>query len=473
MTKGLPINRDHGSFRDPSGYVFRRNGSVFRAIDSASSKVLRELFESGIMNRLIQNGQVVASWFVEDSDVTASLENEHPGFENFLQHELIRPILYPMEWSLSMLADAGTLTLDLQIQLLEHGYSLKDATAYNIQFVNGRPIFIDLPSIERPARLDVWYALGQFGQMFTYPLLLSRHNGWDLRSYFLGELGGRDLVQVTRSLGPFSRWLPRNLLDVTLPGLLHGRFEQGKTNNGDYKHKNTKADAQLINLKRIRKKIRRLADGYRPRSSWTGYASQCNYDVQAFEDKKGMVARYLKMFGPQWVLDVGCNTGDFSYLAADLGSQTIAADQDHDAVEVLYRRLQSKPAKITPIVLDLCNPTPPIGYLNRERPSFLSRINVDCVLALALIHHLRVSGNLSLQAIRDLFVSLTKRYLILEFVPTNDSMFRRLAQLRLESFEDFTLSRCRDVFVELFDILCEETIPGTERTLLLLRKKAD
>src|SRR5262249_16453451 len=127
------------------------------------------------------------------------------------------------EWSVSMLADAALLTLELQRELLAAGLSLKDATAYNVQFRGSHPVFLDLASVERPARLDVWFALGQFAQMFTFPLLLFRHYGWDFRSYFLGSIGGRDVSQVARSLGRLGRWRPRALLDVGLPGLFHTR----------------------------------------------------------------------------------------------------------------------------------------------------------------------------------------------------------------------------------------------------------
>ena len=471
MSSGSLLGRDAGSFRDPTGYVFRRDERIFRAVDSTCAETLRTLFDSGNFNKLIDRGKIVPTSFVDDPSLLSKLGKEHPGYDNFLEHERISPVLYPSEWCVSMLADAGIVTLDLQIRLLKLGYSLKDATAYNILFSNGRPTFIDLPSIEPPARLDVWYALGQFGQMFTFPLLLSRHCGWDLRSYFLGELGGRDLVQVSRSLGRMSKWLPRNLLDVTLPSLLHGRFDKGGEAASHSVKKDTKADAQLANLRRIRNKVRKLAAGYRTQSNWSGYASQCNYDAEALENKKKLVSQYLEISEPERVLDIGCNTGDFSYLAAEHGAQTIAADADHDAVEVLYRRLRSEPANITPIVLDACNPTPATGYLNQERPSFFDRINVDCVLALAVIHHLRVSGNLSFAAIRDLFARLTERDLIIEFVPTDDSMFQRLTQLRHEDFDDVTLENFRAVFAETFDTIREEPIPGTIRTLTLLRKK--
>jgi hypothetical protein len=216
-------NRIAGSFRDPSGYVFARKDRIFRAIDEDCRQILGKLGESGLLSRLINEGALVQTAFVEEEALRSELADEHPGFHHFLEHEVLAPITYPHEWSISMLADAGVATLDLQMRLLEEGYSLKDATAYNLQFVDGRPKFIDVSSIERPRRLDLWLALGQFEQMFVFPLLLCRHLGWDIRSYFLANLGGRDVEQVARGFTRLQLLRPSLLLDVTLPVLL-GRW---------------------------------------------------------------------------------------------------------------------------------------------------------------------------------------------------------------------------------------------------------
>lgn len=461
-----------GSFRDPSGYVFKKNGAIFRAIDAGCQNILTDLRERGLLQKLLDKKLIVGTQFVEEPKLKSELAREHPGYENFLQHELISPISYPYEWSVSMLADAAIHTLDLQLKLLEAGVSLKDATAYNIQFVNGRPVFIDLSSFERPARLDVWFALGQFAQMFTFPLLLFRHHGWDFRSYFLGNINGRDVEQVAASLGPLERWMPRALFDVTLPAMIQRRAN-AKSGDGraalEKTNKNPKA--QIMNLQRLRGKLRKLATTYQPRGVWSDYTSTCSYDSDAEKAKKLLVKEFLELAKPARVLDMGCNTGDYSFLAAETGASVVAADGDQSAIEILYRRLQSRPAAISPMVIDLSTPSPAIGYRNLERPSFFERLDVDCVLALALIHHLHVSGNLSIPAIRDLFFDMTRDYLVLEFVPTDDVMFKKLLQFRVNLFRDLTLESCRKVLAEKFDVVSEAPIAGSPRTLWLLRKK--
>ncbi len=494
-----------GSFRDPSGHVFLRDGHVFRAVDDACHSTLRELDAAGLLGELVRDNRVVATEFINDPALAEALAAEHPGYRRFLRHERIEPVTYPYEWTVSMLADAGLLTLDVHMRLLEAGFSLKDATAYNVQFVRGRPVFIDVASIERPARLDMWFALGQFHRMFLYPLLLCRHAGWDLRSYFLASLDGRDVVRMAQSLSWLGLLRPGLLLDVTLPLLLH-RWAEGRRQSrlpqsgrrqsglpqcsslqaptagwaggkvgvraagpGDKPRGN--AAAQLFNLRRLRRKIARLAADYKPRGVWSQYTRNCVYDDKAEAAKKSLLEEFLRATQPWRVMDLGCNTGQYSRQAAACGAEVVAADADHDAVELLYRGLREQPAAIAPVVLDLGNPSPALGHMNRERPSFFERVRADCLLVLALLHHLLVAGNLPLAAVRDMLWELTARDLILEFVPREDPMFERLLRFRVDLFGGLTLEACRNVFLERFELLGEKPIADSGRTLLLLRKR--
>jgi SAM-dependent methyltransferase len=459
------------SFRDPAGYVFRRGHGIFRAISDACHEVLRALSESGALSKLIEDRRLVGTRWVGDPLLLEALKAEHPGYQHFLEHDVIPDITYPYEWSVSMLADAALHTLDLQAQLLQAGCSLKDGTAYNIQFTDGRPVFIDISSIERPARLDLWFALGQFEQFFFYPLVLCCRHGWDLRSYFLASLNGRTVEEVARAVGWMELLRPRSLLDITLPFILNRALNRkGKVNRSRLQKTSSNSQPQIVNLRRLRKKIEKLAANYRPKGVWSDYASTCSYNNDAESEKRALVKAFLERARPATVLDMGCNTGDYSYLAAAAGAHVIAVDGDHDSIELLYRRLRKAPASISPMVVDLTNPSPAIGFLNSERDSFLDRVQVDCVLALALVHHLLVAGNLSLAAIRELFCRLTKDFLVLEFVPSQDSQFQRLIKFRRDLFASFTLQACKDVFLERFNLIKEEPIPDSERTLLLFQK---
>ena len=459
------------SFRDPSGHVFVHEQRIFRAVSADFHRAWEDLCEKGLIGELERDGRLVKTRMVE-SPLREQFTAEHPGFAHFLEHDRIALITYPYEWSFSMLADAAILTLDIQMALLGAGYSLKDASAYNVQFLNSRPIFIDVTSLERPRRLDIWFALGQFQRMFLFPLLLAGRCGWDFKSYFLANLDGRTPEQVRQQFPGLALWRPELLMDLALPWLLERREKSRDTSARTVEAPGkASSEAQLFNLKRLRKKIAKLADGFVPRSEWTHYTETCGYDEAGETAKKNSVREFLEKVRPGSVLDLGCNTGDYSMIAAECGAQVVAADADPSVIERLYRNLRLKPRPISPTVLDIANPSPAIGFRNEERTRFLDRVHADCLLALALLHHLLVSSNLTLDQISDLFADLTREYAVVEFVPPADPMFQRLLRFRVNLFEQVTLEVCRNAFLTRFQVLKEVSIPNSLRTLLLLRKK--
>ena len=261
-------------------------------------------------------------------------------------------------------------------------------------------------------------------------------------------------------------------MDLALPWLLERRDKSrdtsARTAEAPGKMSN---EAQLFNLKRLRKKISKLANGFVPRSEWTQYTETCSYDESGDKAKKDSVREFLAERRPRNVLDLGCNTGDYSRIAADGGAHVVATDSDAAAIDRLYQALRLKPRPITPVVLDIANPSPAIGFRNEERARFLDRVHADCLLALALVHHLLVSSNLSLDQVSHLFADLTREYAVVEFVPPADPMFQRLLQFRVNLFDQVTLEACRNAFLTRFDILEEVPIPNSSRTLLFLRKK--
>ena len=468
--------RQASSFRDPSGYVFSREGALFRAIGGDCCQTLSRLKENGLMGRLIGRGEVIPTeWVDPGSPLHSDLCRENPGFDHFLKHERLSRLAFPYEWSYSMLADAALLTLDLQLELLGEGVALKDATAYNVQFRRGRPVFIDLGSFEKPRRLDIWFALGQFQRHFLFPLLLTRYRGWNLQSYFLANLDGLPIAQVAEAFPGPSRWRPGLLLDLTLPLLMERKTarsgESGPQWEDASRQGSGKSEGQALNLRRLQRKIAGLKKTYRTGSVWHDYTSTCTYDETTTGEKKRLIGHFLAEKRPATVLDLGCNTGDYSYLAAASGAEVIAADGDDGAIEILYRRLQETPAAILPMIVNLANPSPAIGYMNRERESFLARSRSECLFALALIHHLLVSANFPLPAIRDLFASLASRYLVLEFVPLEDVQFQRLLRFRENLFSDLTLEGCLEVFSTHFTLLEKRPILDSGRTLLFFEKR--
>lgn len=469
------MSRIAGSFRDPDGFVFEYEGQIYRALSPSAAELLTSLDRDGHLKRWADAGLIVTTSFVPAGPVFDALSALHPGYPAFLAHERLPLISYPCEWSPSMLADAAALTLRFQEELLSLGLSLKDATAYNIQFRNGRPVFIDLTSIEKPRHLAAWYALGQFNRMFLYPLILAQRAGWDLRSYFLANLDGRSTLQVGQAFSAWRRWSPSLLLDVGLPFALERRIKRAPAaQHGEASAPAGNPALQRSTLRRVGNKIRKLADSLHPETVWGDYTQTCSYDDTAEQSKKTIVADFLRLAAPATVLDLGCNTGDYSLIAAEAGAEVVATDFDVAAIDKLYRRLRdaadARPA-ITPLVVDLANPTPGFGFMNRERPPFLERVRADCVMALALLHHLLVGANLSLPLVRDLLASLATRHLVLEFVPPDDPMFRKLVEFRENLYAGLTLEDVLEAFAPAFAPVEIQPVEHSPRTLVLLRRK--
>lgn len=463
--------RHDASFRDPSGFVFEQQGRIFRAVDQPCLDLITELRDSGLLTELVEAGMIVETTLVDEPSSLVDWPADVTRAAGIFEHRRIDTISYPFEWSPAMLADAGILTLDLQMRLLADGYSLKDASAYNIQFVNGKPVFIDIPSIERPQRFDVWIGLGQFNRMFTLPLLLNRKKGQSLRSCFLANLDGARLDEVRLAFSWLELLGPSLLFDVTIPYWLGRRAESARdASSQSTTPKQGNVSAQLWNLRRLRSKLQRLAR-HRPRSDWTDYASTCSYAETSERSKVESVQQFLIERCPRRVLDVGCNTGRYALLASEVGAEVVAVDSDPCCIDVLYRKVKQRQLSILPLCMDIANPSPAIGFCNRERARFLDRIKPDCVLALASIHHLVVSANLPLPSIRDMFADLTTHHLVLEFVPTHDVMFRRLMRFRVDLYEDFTLDHCLRTFKERFHVVQRVPLPDSPRTLLFFEKK--
>ena len=462
---------DCGSFRDPSGFVCHLGDQIFRAVDGACREMVRELHQAGMLDSLRKRAGLLHTRTVEpDEPVHAQLHRHYPDVDSFLWHERVPFISYPYEWTVSMLADAGVCCLDLQLMLVEQGYTLKDASAYNMQFAGGEIVFIDIPSIVKTPRRDMWTALDQFYRMFLYPLLLSRHGRSSLKEYFLSHIDGLELAEVYRRFG-FSGSLWTAMLDLWLPRQLH-RLVSGKTVALRERVEQKQGDARplIMNLRRLRGKLHRLGVAGEPDSRWTGYRDDNSYDDAAEKQKIDFVDRCLEQCTPRRVLDVGCNTGRYSELAADRGAMVVAIDSDSGCIDRLYRGAQASKRDILPLVVDLANPSPGIGFRSVERTAFEDRCSFDCVLALALVHHLLVSARLPLPAIRDLFADLSASHLVVEYVDPADPMFQAVLAVREDLYGDFNESRFRSVFEERFTLIRRDSI-GPHRTLFFFEKR--
>lgn len=455
--------RIRASFRDPSGFLFRRGGVLYRQVNLIYQANYEHLMQSGLYERLVKARKLIAHQ--EDSAAPALPD---------LAYKVIRPekvpfISYPYEWSFSQLKDAALLTLSIQKTALEYNLSLKDASAYNIQFHLGRPVLIDSLSFETYQEGKPWVAYRQFCQHFLAPLAL---------------MAVVD-IRLNQLLRVYIDGIPLDLASELLP--LRTRLNFGLTAHihlhasAQKKYADTPAQAKgktaqvsklgLIGLiESLQKTVKSLS--WSPRGTeWGEYYDATNYTREAFEQKKKIVSDFLGQIHPQMVWDLGANTGIFSRLAADAGVLTISSDIDPAAVEKNYLdSRQKKETNLLPLVLDLTNPSPAIGWGNEERDSFAARGPVDAVMALALVHHLAISNNVPLPDVAAYFSRLG-RFLIVEFIPKEDSQVQRLLATREDIFPNYNQAGFEEAFLACYTIRETCAITGSKRVLYLMEAK--
>jgi hypothetical protein len=448
------------SFRDPSGFLFRQDGVIYRQVNLVYKDDYNHLMDSGLYQALVDDNLLVPHHEV-------GIESPAPE----LAYKIIRPepipfISYPYEWCFSQLRDAALTTLKIQRKALDFRMSLRDSSAYNIQFKNGKPLFIDTLSFGNYHEGEPWVAYRQFCQHFLAPLALMSYK--DIR---LGQLLGLHIdglpLDLTACLLPLRTRLRFSLLSHIH---LHARSQKHFADKSvDVKQRHMSRYALLGILNSLESTVKKLK--WQPGGTeWAEYYQDTNYTPQAFEHKKAIVAGFLDRIRPATVWDLGANVGIFSRLASDRGIPTVSFDVDPAAVEKHYLDCIARgDANILPLVIDLTNPSPGIGWEHKERMSFKERGPADAVLALALVHHLAISNNLPFSRIAG-FLSDISHWLIVEFIPKTDSQVQRLLATREDIFLDYTRQAFEQEFSRYFAIDDSADIQESQRTLYLMRR---
>ncbi len=473
------------SFRDPSGVLLRTSSRILRLVNAAGAEDLETLFRAKSGQRFIESGRIAATEVLDGAKI-ARLHSDAAFREIFdrirpalvLEHERIPFPSYPYEWAPEMLHAAGELTLKLAIGLLDDGLGLKDGTPYNVLFRGPEPVFIDLLSFERRDPDDpTWLAYAQFVRTFLLPLLAVKHFGLGLDQLLGPRRDGLEPEEVYRWLGPLDKLRPPFLSLVSMPAWLASRH--GRDDAAIYKRRQVgnPEKARFI-LESLFKGLRRTLTKLRPnagRSSiWSDYMrSNNNYSTEHFRAKHDFVERVITEQRPRRVLDVGCNTGHFSALAARAGASVVAIDYDPVVVGDVWRAARAERLDILPLVVNLTRPTPGIGWRNQECSGFLERARgaFDCVLMLAVIHHMMVTERVPLDDVLDLAAELTSRLAVIEFIGPEDSMFRRLVRGREHLHQGLTPEVFEASARRHFEILRTQRVEGAERWLYLLAKR--
>lgn len=468
------------SFRDPAGCVFALGDRVFRALtDSAAARAVPEILSLAPVRSAVDRGAFVRSRVVASEEILQA--DSLPLFERpvhlFVEHDRVPFLSYPYEWPPEMLWQAGVVTLELACELLTHGYGLKDGTPYNVLFRGPRAVFVDLLSVQqRDAHDPIWTPAAQFSRTVLIPLLLALKAGVPFQPLLLMHRDGVQPEAAYSHFGLFRRLLPPAFGLVTLPTWL-GRVTKRREQVLYRQHRMADCEQAQFVLSRTLKGLRRRLERLRPvrrRSDWAEYmVRDCSYTSETFARKEGFVREVLGDQRPEWVLDVGCNTGHFSELAARSGSSVVAIDADEVTVGQAWQRAVAEDLDILPLVVDLTRPSPAVGWRNAECSSFLDRAHgrFDGVLMLAVMHHLLVAERIPLHEIAEIAAALCRRVLVIEYVGKNDVMFRRLARGREGLFQDLDRAAFEKAFSAFFEVARVEHLPAGDRSLYAWTRK--
>lgn len=458
-------NRDPSgaSFRDPSGFLFFRDGSLYRQINRVYQQDYNLLLSSGLYQELVSRKLLIPHQEVNLEPADRSLAYK------VIAPELVSFISHPYEWSFSQLKDAALTTLHIQRVALGFGMSLKDASAYNIQFHQRRPILLDTLSFEAYKEGEPWTAYRQFCQHFLAPLALIAEEDVRLSQLLRIYIDGVPLDLASRLL-PLSSKLNFGLLThLHLHAQAQVRYA-GKDVKSSRQGRRMSQEALKALVGHLETTIRKLQ--WDPvGTEWADYYNITNYSKAAFDHKKEIINEWVSRVSPASVWDLGANNGEFTRLASSRGIPSVAFDVDPSAVEQNYRRVKREEEyNLLPLVLDLTNPSPALGWHNRERQSLLERGPADMVFALALMHHLTITNNVPFDRLAEFF-SGTGRWLVIEFVPKSDSQVQKLLANRVDIFDRYTQDEFERAFGELFKIHEKISIQESERCLYLMERK--
>ena len=483
----MAAERVAGSYRDRKGYVFSSGDRILRSVADAASEVQREFLASKVFEKLVADGRLIRTEIAPDDPATLGVE----GATLLLEHERVPFISYPYEWPFAALRAAALLHLDVHLKLLDHGYTLSDASAYNVQFrgphwppagrpgqghespatsvslAGPEPVFIDVLSVERYVDGAYWDGHRQFCDQFLNPLLLSARLGIPYNALYRGRLEGLPSAE----LAPMLRWhhklRPQTLLNVVLPARFESAARQGRV---DARAVRARRPLPRSSLQGMLRGLRRWIEGLSlpsRQTDWTSYAGDNTYEDAARAAKRDFVARAVAATNPGTVLDLGCNTGDYAAVALEAGAgSAIGAEADPATAHLAFRRAQEEKLRFLPVVQDAANPSPSQGWREAERPSFTDRVAADFLLALAVVHHLAIGRNIPLDETVRWMVGLAPRGVI-EFVQKDDTTVRRMLSLREDIFADYTEAAFRSHLAANARIVEERKVSEEGRVLFL------
>ncbi|MGZ8647186.1 MAG: methyltransferase [Solirubrobacteraceae bacterium] len=460
-----------GSFRDPDSRIFLRDGVVYRALSRSGWADWEALAATPLLDELVSSGRLIAT---EQADVDDLPELAGEPAAGALRHERVPFVSYPYEWPFSMLKDAALLQLEVGRRALEHDLTLKDASAYNVQWRGAKPVFIDVGSFERLRPGEPWAGYRQCCMLYLYPLMLQAYKGLPYHALLRGSLDGigpRDARAVMSARDRLRRGV---LTHVLLHARLEARYADagGREVKRELKRAGFGKELLDANQRRLEKLVRRL-EFRAGRTAWTEYGSTNTYTDEDADRKAEFVRQAAARRSGALVWDVGCNDGTYSRVAAEHAAQVVAFDADHATVDALYRTLREEGrTDILPLVMSVTDPSPDLGWRGRERDSLERRGTPDLALCLAVIHHVVITGNVPVAEFLSWLRSLDCG-LVIEFPERDDPMVQRLLSGKAETANpDYDRETFERELGERFEVDRSERLASGTRTLYEVRPRA-
>lgn len=492
------VTYETGSYRDREGRViYGESGEILRALSERALAEWEAVQSAKFFQQGMESGRIVRTARLESPQSASRAANSGLGtflppesqtgqpapvglapvapavdgstWAAFLKHDTIPYVSYPYEWTFGMLKDAALLHLELLAMALDEDFTLKDGTAYNVQWVGSQPVFIDVLSFEKVALGQPWAGYRQFCQTFLYPLFLQAYKDVPFHAWMRGCLDGITPEQCSNLM---------SLRDMMRPGVLkhvwlHAWLERSaRVRDSDLQQNLPRAgfNKSLIqaNAAALARIIRRL-DWRPPESKWSGYVSSNTYSSGDAQRKAAFVRQAVASRPAGLVWDLGCNTGEYSRIAAENADCVVAMDGDHLAVERLYRSLRQQPSEpaarvILPLVSNFADPSPNLGWRGQERRSLAERGRPELTLCLALIHHLVIGAGIPMHELLQWLAALGSR-LVIEFVGKNDSMVQQLLRNKRDNYADYDPELFERWLHEFFDVVRSERLESGTRTL--------
>jgi hypothetical protein len=461
---------EKSSFRDNSGFVFYDKGEIFRAVTYSYKKNYEHLINSGLYNYLIEEKLLISHH--EDFQGTKLCNNVY----KVIKPDRIDFISYPFEWCFSQLKDAAAITLKIQKAALKYGMTLKDSSAYNIQFHRGKPILIDTLSFEIYNEGEPWQAYNQFCKHFIAPLALAAVYDISLCKTLKDFIDGIPLEFARKLLGlkSFSN------TGIFVHIYMHSKFQHRYKNNNkslSVKKRWMSKKVLLRMTEQLEKTVQSLSIK-KSNTEWTDYYLNEKRSDSYLTEKREIVRNYIEKIKPDLVFDFGANNGEFSKIAAASSNFVLALDSDPQCIDECYTYTKnSNIQNLLPIVADLTNPSPSIGWANSERLSLIERSNAEracsfckLILALAITHHLCISNNISFNMLAELFCKIGD-WLIVEFTPKSDPMVKRLLLNRKDIFDNYKVETFETEFLKHYSIIEYKKVSDTDRIIYLMKKK--